>query len=46
MQCEKLHIEFLKFSLGVHKKSTNEAVMGELGRYPLYINILLTAFKF
>ena len=31
MQCEKLHIKFLKFSLGVHKKSTNDAVMGELG---------------
>ena len=45
MQRETLHIKFLKFSLGVHKISTNDAVMGELGRYPFYINILLTAVK-
>ena len=44
--CEKLHMKFLKFSLGVNKKSTNVAVMGELGRYPLYINILLTVAKY
>ena len=45
MQRETLHIKFLKFSLGVHKISTNDAVIGELGRYPFYIDILLTAVK-
>ena len=31
--CEKLNIKFSKFILGVHKKSSNFAVLGELGRY-------------
>jgi len=35
--CEKLYIKLSKFILGVHKKSSNFAVLEELGRYPLYI---------
>ena len=27
--CEKLHIRFLKYVLGVHRKATNAAVFGE-----------------
>ena len=36
--CEKINISYSKFTLGVHKKSTNNAVRGELGRYPLGID--------
>ena len=37
--CEKLHIKFSKFILGVQKKCTNFAVLSELGRFPLCFNI-------
>ena len=43
---DKLHIKFAKFTLGVHKKSSNFAVMSELGRYPYYIDIIKAMFKF
>ena len=32
--CEKLHLKFSKFLLGVHKKSVNFAVLSEFGRFP------------
>ena len=32
---EKVHLHFLKWALGVHKKATNVAVWGDSGRYPL-----------
>jgi hypothetical protein len=38
--CEKLNTSFSKFLLGVHKKAQNTAVRGELGRYPLGIDIM------
>ena len=44
--CEKLHKKFLKYVLGVHKKATNDAVMGELGRYPIYIDMLCSTLKY
>ena len=34
LQYEKLHLKFLKFLLGVHKKSVNFTVLSELGRSP------------
>jgi hypothetical protein len=34
---EKINIHFCKFLLGVSSKSTNNAVMAELGRYPISI---------
>ena len=37
---EKLHMKFCKFILGVHKKTTNFAVFSELGRFPLYFDIV------
>jgi hypothetical protein len=37
---EKLNNGLCKYMLGVHKKSSNLAVKGELGRFPLLINIL------
>jgi len=36
---EKLNLSFARFILGVHKKSQNSAVRGELGRAPLGIDI-------
>ena len=38
--CEKIHLKFCKFSLGVHKRTTNIAVLSELGRFPLHFNII------
>lgn len=40
LQCEKLHLKFSKWVLGVHKKSVNFAVLSELGRFPLHFDIL------
>ena len=46
MACDKLHIKFLKYILNTHKKATNDAVLGELGRHPLYIFVLLSTVKY
>ena len=35
LMCEKLHIKFGKFILGVHRKTTNQAVLSEIGRFPI-----------
>ena len=43
---DKLHIKTLKYICGVHKKASNYAVMGELGRYPLYIETLSNTVKY
>ena len=43
---EKLNIKMCKYLLGVHKKSTNDAVRGELGRYPLLIKILDYSYRY
>ena len=43
--CEKLNISFSKFVLGVHKKDSNSAVRGELGTFPLGIDIVATVLK-
>lgn len=42
---DKLHIKFGKRLLGVGKRATNNAILGELGRFPLYINILSLMVK-
>ena len=40
---EKVHLSFLKWALGVHKKASNVGTWGESGRYPLiYQSIRLT----
>lgn len=36
---EKLHLKFCKYILKVHSKTPNCMVYGELGRYPLAINV-------
>ena len=43
---EKLHIKFCKYLLGVKKRSTNIAVTGELGRYPLFLEIIFNMIKY
>ena len=43
---ERLHVNFCKYVLGVHRKASNVAVFGELGREPLCYNILITIMKF
>lgn len=43
---EHVHLKFCKYLLGVGKRSTSSAVMGELGRYPLYTNIFTYMFKY
>ena len=46
MPCEKLHIRFLKYLLAVNRKTTNAAVMGELGRFPIMIDVLCNTVKY
>ena len=43
---EKVNIKLCKYILGIGKKNTNAAARGEIGRYPLLINILTHSFKF
>ena len=40
LNCEKVHLHFLKWALGVNRKTSNTAVWGESGRYPLIIECL------
>ena len=43
---EKMHLRYMKIILGTHSKSTNAAVRGELGRYPIGIYIVKNMLKF
>ena len=43
---EKLNVKACKFALGVNRKSTNAAVMSEVGRFPLFFNVFLNMVKF
>ena len=43
---EKAHLKFCKFSLGTGKRSSNLAVMGELGRYPIYTDVIVNMFSY
>lgn len=45
-QLETLHLKFCKTLLGVRRSSCNVAIYGELGRYPLYINIYIRIVKY
>jgi hypothetical protein len=40
-----LHSKFCKFALKCGKRSTNVAVLGELGRYPLFIIFKTTVYS-
>ena len=43
---EKCHISFLKWALGVHKKSSNIGCWGETGRYPLLYQSIKMTLKY
>ena len=43
---EHVHLKFCKYILGVGKRSTSFAILGELGRYPLYIEKIIRVFKY
>jgi hypothetical protein len=43
---EKLNIKFCKYLLGVNKKSTNIAVLSELGRYPIYLKLITQVLSY
>ena len=45
-ECEKLSTKYYKYILGVHKRATNLAVIGDLGRTPYYIDIICGIIKF
>jgi hypothetical protein len=42
----KFNTQFNKYVLGVGKKASNWAVVGELGRYPLYVDIIISMIKY
>ena len=44
--CEKIHLHFLKWALGVNKKASNAAVWGETGRYPLIYECINLTIKY
>ena len=44
--CDQLHIKFCKFILGAHKKSTNFAILSELGRFPLHFDVTNSMIKY
>ena len=43
---EKSHMSFLKWALGVHKKSSNIGCWGETGRYPLLYQSIKMSLKY
>jgi hypothetical protein len=43
---KKLHTRLCKFLLVVHRKSTNFAVLSELGRFPLHFDIVKSIIKY
>ncbi len=43
---EKVHLSFCKNILGVHKKTSNDMIYAELGRYPLNIIRKFRIFKY
>ena len=43
---EKLHMHFCKYILNVNSKTTNMALYGETGRYPLNINVWKHIIKY
>ena len=42
---EKTELKFTKSILSVHRKASNAAVRGELGRYPIIIHIIKQVIK-
>ena len=46
MPLEKINIRLCKYLLGVGKKTTNNAVRGELGRFPLAMKIITQSISY
>jgi hypothetical protein len=46
MPVEGIQISYCKYTLGVSKKATNAAVVGELGRFPLGVDIIANIMNF
>ena len=43
---EKTNLSFMKWILGVHRKTSNFAVLGDLVRHPFLVDVILNTFKF
>ena len=43
---EKLHMKACRYTLGVHKFTSNLSLYGELGRYPLYLDVIIFCIKY
>ena len=43
---ELIHIRFCKYLLGVNKKASNLAALGECGRYPIFLRSMKQIWKF
>jgi exonuclease III len=46
VKAEVLNMRACRYVLGVHKKTSEIAVRGELGRYPLYVDIVCNMLKY
>ncbi len=46
MMFDKLDLRLCKSILGVHRRTANDAVRGDLGRFPMTLFILKQVFKF
>ena len=46
LNVETFHLKFCKGLLGVHPNAINVAVMGELGRLPIFLSIIKSALKY
>ena len=46
MPIEKINLSYLKWLLGVHKYSSNFAVLGDLGKYPFSLDIIINTIKY
>jgi hypothetical protein len=43
---EKINIKFYKYILGLNKRTTNLAVLAELGKFPAYISVVSSFFMY
>jgi hypothetical protein len=46
LNCEKVHLHFLKWAMGVHRKASNVGVWGDSGRYPLIYECMNLTLKY
>ena len=46
LNCEKVHLHFLKWALGINRRASNVGSWGETGRYPLIYECLNLTIKY